>query len=503
MWRVILADDERYILTGLRSLIDWQSLGCEVVCEAANGQELLRKIAEHGADIVVLDIRMPGMDGLEAAEQLRRDHPELTLIFLTGYEDFRYARAAVNLGASAYIVKTEVLEELPAALKRATEALGRRRAAPEPPAMIALLRSLCDGTFAIRSKEESFAAAHARLCAGFSEGCLLAAEFGQAPEPAGMETLSRLLENGFARFAPALFPMSDTRLCLLLCRADEPTPAIAAACEPLLSAVESFCGLRAAIAVSARFSAIEDMRAAYAEADGLLGHRLHDGEKQVCFTRERESGTDAAPALGGLPALLARGDAKEMEDWLDAFLNAARGLDLIAARSLCLRALGDMEALCRRHDRPLAAAAEWSAAILTARTLSALRGVLLEALRETAVVVGRENEKIHALIKATDAYVAAHFCERITLRGIAAAVHANPSHVSRFYKEKTGRNLFGVINALRVERAKALMRTTDLRTYEIADAVGFSDTSNFSKFFKKHTGLSPREYARREGRNLP
>lgn len=500
MWRVILADDEKYILTGLKTLIPWPALDCEIVAEATGGKELIELVNARGADIAIMDIRMPGMNGLDAAAILRREHPEIVLIFLTGYEDFEYARAAVSVGASAYIVKTEVLEELPAAIQKAAFMLAKSRVPPEPPAMIALFRSLCDGTFRIRRSEDVFSGAYETLSQDFSTARLLAVQLAEAVSDMELDNLKLLLESSFRRFSPALFPMEDTRLCLMLRRADVAPEDIAAECEVLLPVAESFCGLRVAIAISKPFANPEGMRSAYAEVGRLLSRRLIDGDTCVHYSLncEADGGKTARPE--SLMPLLSRAKADEMDAWVDGFIHSARGMDLLTARSECLRALSDMAGICYHYDKALSppGGCDFHAAILTCQTLKGLKDILRTAMEQTSSLIRREDEKIHTLIKDTNAYIAVHAYEKVSLADIANAVHANPSHLSRFYKEKTGRNLFDVINGLRIERACELMRTTDWRTYEIADAVGFSDTSNFSKFFKKHTGFSPREYARQE-----
>lgn len=91
-----------------------------------------------------------------------------------------------------------------------------------------------------------------------------------------------------------------------------------------------------------------------------------------------------------------------------------------------------------------------------------------------------------------------NYCKKITLDDIADTLHVNRSYLSRYYKNKKGINLFDDILNRRVEAAKEYLRTTDMRTYEISEAVGVEDAGYFSKMFKKITGVSPKEFRKRE-----
>ena len=123
MWKVMIADDEPYIREGLEKLIPWGELGCELVYVAQNGQELLAQIQKDAPDIAVIDIKMPLMDGMEVAEYIYKNHIRTSVIFLTAYADFQYARKAIQYQVSDYIVKTAALEEIPVAIENIKQRL--------------------------------------------------------------------------------------------------------------------------------------------------------------------------------------------------------------------------------------------------------------------------------------------------------------------------------------------------------------------------------------------
>lgn len=125
MYRVIIVDDEKNIREGITDLISWQEMGCEVVGSFRNGEQALTFLKESKVPvhIVVTDIKMPVMDGMELAGILHENYPEIRVIILTAYSDFAYARQAIKYQVSDFVVKNEFMEELPKAVRRVTKKL--------------------------------------------------------------------------------------------------------------------------------------------------------------------------------------------------------------------------------------------------------------------------------------------------------------------------------------------------------------------------------------------
>ncbi len=118
MTKVLIVDDEKYVRMGIKSETDWTLIGCEVVGEASNGLEALEIAEEVRPDLVVSDIRMPKMDGIALAEKLVERYPDIKVIFLTAYNEFEYARQAIRIGVSDYLLKPFEDGELEASIQR-------------------------------------------------------------------------------------------------------------------------------------------------------------------------------------------------------------------------------------------------------------------------------------------------------------------------------------------------------------------------------------------------
>ena len=118
MWKVLAADDEPFVIEGIRDMIPWNELGYELVDTRKNGQEIINCIPNLQPDLVILDIKMPIMGGIEAAKIISENWPDIVIIFMTAYSEFQYAKKAIEYGVRSYVVKHNVLEELPVVLEK-------------------------------------------------------------------------------------------------------------------------------------------------------------------------------------------------------------------------------------------------------------------------------------------------------------------------------------------------------------------------------------------------
>lgn len=121
MIKVIAADDEQYMRNAISKLVPWEEYGCDLIKIVKNGVELLEACQEIHPDIVVTDIRMPLMDGIEACKFLYTNSPEIKLVVLSAYSDFAYVKASLKYDVEEYILKTDVVDELPVVIKRIVE----------------------------------------------------------------------------------------------------------------------------------------------------------------------------------------------------------------------------------------------------------------------------------------------------------------------------------------------------------------------------------------------
>ena len=123
MWKVIAADDEPFIREALKEMIPWGELGCHLAETLKNGKEVVNAVEKYKPDIVILDIQMPLMTGMEAAQWIHENYPDIVVVLLTAYEDFKYAQQAIVFQVKRYVIKSNLFEELPKALEEISEEL--------------------------------------------------------------------------------------------------------------------------------------------------------------------------------------------------------------------------------------------------------------------------------------------------------------------------------------------------------------------------------------------
>lgn len=119
MWKVIAADDEGYIREALQKLINWEKMDCSLIDVVSDGQELIKQIDEKLPDIIITDIQMPVVNGLDVCRYVYERYPEMQVIILTAYSDFEYAKSAIKYNACEYVLKVSIIDELSAAVKKA------------------------------------------------------------------------------------------------------------------------------------------------------------------------------------------------------------------------------------------------------------------------------------------------------------------------------------------------------------------------------------------------
>ncbi len=149
MHSIILVDDEYYFRSSLRKNFDWEGTGFEVVGDANNGNKAYELIKEKDPRVALLDINMPGINGIDLLERLSREGVKCKCIFLTGYDDFEYAQKAVKFGAYDYLLKPVEFEELETSLKRVSallceQAVGEDLLIPEKPEVDSFEEKGCD-----------------------------------------------------------------------------------------------------------------------------------------------------------------------------------------------------------------------------------------------------------------------------------------------------------------------------------------------------------------------
>jgi len=532
MYKVLLVDDEPIVRVGIKERIDWSRLELTCVGDCENGMEAMDAIDRLRPDIVVTDINMPFVDGLELSRYVAEHHPLAKVIILTGYDDFAYAQQAVKLKVADFVLKPITAAEMHAMLEKAKSELDAERRKREdedrlrrqlresfPLLKERFLESLVTSALPSADLEERLA--YFRVDLPGPLYVALAADLDRFPDEYGAadrELLRFALYNVVqetveAEAGATAFRNRDGKaIAIVSGAAAEPLNECAQAmAETVRRTAEAYFKCTVTVGVGHGCEGLKALPASYESALTALDYRFLLGGNRVVsiadLERERPPGGAAADALLERRAVSAVKTGTE-QDVMDA---------LEAAMRYYRSAFPDIR-LCRLHVQ------KWVIAVIFAlndlglteadvfgggcnpiavvgdcKTMDEaeawLRGVLREAIRR--IRDSREDDCDRQVRAAVD-YIRSHYGdETLSLSKLCKHVHLSASYFSSVFKSRTGKTFVEFLTAERIEKAKELLGRSTLKTYEIAERVGYRDPHYFSALFRKHTGVTPTEYRQR------
>ena len=485
MHKFLMVDDEELIRTGFREMIDWEGLGFEFLEPCANGHQALESVERFRPDVVMTDICMPQMDGLELCRALARDHPEVRVVVLSGHDDFEYARESLRSRVVDYLLKPVTSEELRSFLGRLAGDLNR----PKLPTEAEALRLLLAGAVA----EQGL------WWVGGNAG------------PGSSWCAGRL----------TLFPRSADGMTAV----------------GLLQRVEGVLGENpwsgAGLAGAVLGQGARAVHVDLAFFGGDPGHTalmaVRDASKLL--DAFRRTGLRGCGALGpsGIAADLpgswaAAADATLLRFFRPGMFESAvlpwapapthRAFDGLSSRLETLTREGDREALAALvgdFRRKLRTEPGWSPTVRLdlASLLGTEEAAGLDSCLGSAEVVRVLEERIRKALEATDrgATVAdkalMRLGQQITRRlsepelsidDVSEELLVSPSYLSKLLRRKWDTNFSRILREARISKAKELLAATTLTTTKIAEQTGYNDYRYFSNQFKRSAGLTPSEY---------
>lgn len=519
MWNVLLVEDEAFVRRSLKQLIRWEDMGFTIAREAADGQEALEMMRADPPDLVVSDIVMPGMDGIELLKRAREEGLEASFVMLTCMNEFEYARQALDYGASAYLLKLSMNEQsLGDTLAKVKRELARNlnvrsQAVADPyQRLYREAWQTIHQTGGARHGAGAGAGAGARTGAGGGAGAGPATEqmryrpegkadtvwigsFLHGADPFTLDDFHRLglVTSGSRSVAHTFVHSGQTTVFVWNPVAVRPWPVEKGAC-PWPAACSAVVGG-------------EEVTAAWSRVLRHVDHAWYEGRTGLMLVASGEGG-GAGAAAEGLP----RPAAAEMltwrteREWIRSF--EQRNLDEFRllldagwkeARERCLP-MAAVKELAVRLDRLLSRIAGRSATaeeeLLHAVSHAELRDRLLASAeryadrdRAAAQLVTGHRE----IDKALD-YIHRHYCSDVTLKAVAAMVAMDEAYFSGLFKKKTGVTLIHYLQQVRVDHAKQLLAQSELPATEIGERVGFPNANYFIKIFKRWTGQTPSEF---------
>ena len=486
--RTMLVEDEWLIREALLRTVPWEQYGFEIVGEAGNGSEALDLFIRLRPDVVITDIRMPGIDGLELIAHIREISQTVQICILSSHTDFELAKQGIRYGVFEYLDKLNLssgeiehcLERLHNTFYGSTGQHGgksiRQGGALQPELRILELQS--PSAWLKQFKPG------AREGGGWRWVIMLINRemWEQTDIHAWLEGFpypDMIAER-------RLFVDTEQRVHLIIADGLE-LPHL------LLERYEE-----TGILISSRVTGTEEWEKAYREAEELQADLFYTGWNHAVEYEHKRVYQLNLPALAGsqedqLITLLAVGNVNAIMECLDELLQDAqrRGIHpkrLIQALTLLLMRNLPGKYLEREHT---AVWAEAIGRIHSCTTAGEFLGRISSALR---TVMPDKDRSVTVDVEAALRYAQEHYADKLTLGRLADAAHLNPNYFATVFKEQTGETPMAYVARLRVEKAKELLKRREGSVQEIAEKVGLHNLSHFSKVFKKMTGQTPSEY---------
>lgn len=506
--RILIAEDEYITQQGIRHLLDWEQEGFEIVGTVSNGRDALLLAEELKPHIVLTDVVMPIMNGVELTGLLRTQFPDIQVVVLSGYSDFEYVRGSFQGGVVDYILKSTLNpDELLKIMRRTAQripGLELQRGSPSPESQLCQLLTGMQGGDIPAVLAEALPRPKLMLL-GFPVGRILRLKRDALEVQSAV--LSQCAADSLAAF-PHLQIIADTDILLLVISffASEETECLAAAkeavkrCAEVEPAVfyiasESFCGL-------------DNLRETY---HGTFFKKLesffyHQG---TSFLHERDIRPTAIPRLDGQRLANLLGDSRLvdvfslLQDYVSLAL-AAKAPDELELKSLVQNAL--YQIIARLEDMGLDAA---SLSHLKRDCMTKIQAcTYAESFQETTAQILEDLTAIldtyglcahNATMGNILAYIDTHYADPITLQSIAKQFNFSYSYLSSYFHTHNNEGFSEQLNRVRIRHAAELLREGRLTVSEVCGAVGYGDQSYFTKVFKRYEGRTPSDYRRTTG----
>lgn len=507
IFHLLIVDDEPTIRKGLASFISWETLHCVVDAAVCDGAEAIEQIRRQPPDIVITDIRMPQVDGIELARFLHEHAPEIKVIILTGYADFQYAQSALRFGVCDFILKPTSREKLQEAVKKAQEAIAeaRNRNLTSEEDLAYLREQFFQEVSGMERVDRTAHEKAGRYGIQMEDYYTAAFQMDEPETVLEGERSANLKEVLRCRSGTIAAYSYGNHLVIWVCAAkhleeDGGPPDLIEVCEEILKTMELLYAIELSVGISEKHRSLEELQAAVREAVAAGNRNFYEDSSVSVFQSSGEED------LGGIDPEYTL-DLCQFENCLKmrAFEGARDSIRSLFSKLKChLAGAAEVKNICNqiyyicgriRLKRDLPPLDPQILQMIRAcAAISQLEHVVTGMYEAEESLLMTQGQNWNPLSEKAARYIHEHLEETLSLETIAAHVHVNPSHLSRIFKRDCGENVTEYINRTRIERAKELLTGSNLLAYEAAEQVGFHDPAYFSSIFKKYTGRSPKEY---------
>jgi two-component system response regulator YesN len=537
LFKLMVVDDDFWVREYLKKSIKWEDYGILPVYEAENGEEALEKMAIDPVQILIADIKMPVMDGIELAEASIKINPKVKIILLSALKDFEYARKAISLGVADYIVKpvqeealADVICKVVAELKEDTSKSMGKTARSHIVAQVAplmkeklLLKLLCTKLDREEIEKRLQPEFQLKLAGRYIVIAIEIDHYQDQVNEIGMKqagsikrtavdlvkrkldqfTCSSIIESEGARFI-CVFPLTEN--------VNDASVSfnIVALCEQLRRQISKECGITVTIGVGSICKGLDCLSTSYQKACYALENKFFLGnDRTIVFTPvERNSSVKTDFIMKYQPMLMKivlACDTARLQTCIEDLkreLSALGHTEHSYVRHTVLRLaerLTEEIRACRMIDEnEITDIYAMGMQVSRAETLDELLDIFKSFLEEVIGYVERQNKNnAQKLIQDIVNYIRKYYDRELYVDEIARVFNTHPSYLSRTFKKETGENLLQFIMRIKIEKAKQLLCNPNIKIMDIAGLIGYENERTFTRIFKKLEGMTPTAFRER------
>ena len=532
--KVFLVEDEVIIRSGVKKSINWEQEGYEFVGEASDGELAYPMILKEKPDILITDIRMPFMDGLELSRLVKKELPDIKILILSGYDEFEYAKKAIKIGVTEYLLKPISAAKLTEVLNAVAETIRQENEE----------KNLLETYFA--EMRENTERDKMRLFEKLLMGDLSMGEILEAGERFGMNlgascykiVLFKILANlenhvyaeqmvdACSSVEQAASMMEGVYVfqrgvegwAFLLTAQDEKSMEESAKIlyQNLKQAMKNYTQLEYFGGIGSTVPRIRSLKQSFREADRAFAARFVEEANQIISQKEFEkSQMEEGLKMQGvvqigksremLQKFLSNGTREEVKAFSDAYISRIEEENIRSTMvrqyvviDVCIVILSFCERISLAN-RLQEEAEELQKMMQKIHSLSEIKKYVVRLLNEAIELRDAESGRRYSdLIAAAKKEIENHYMtEEISLNTVAISVGMSPSYFSSIFSKEAGKMFVEYLTEVRIEKAKEFLMCSSMKTSEIGYEVGYKDPHYFSYIFKKVQGCSPKEYRAR------
>ena len=523
MKKIMLVDDELDILYGFQLMLDWETLGFEIIALCLDGYEAMEILKKTVPDIIITDIRMSGMDGLELGKYVTKHYPQIKLIILSSYSEYTYMKTAIDLKVSSYLLKPLDEEQLKSALWKAAEEIDaatqqlHQMVSRDAQVSGAVLFATCSKLISGNQLEEYEEKLLRDKLSLYKLRILLAQE--DVPHFPGAD-----FEESADQFYKTLSIGVHSRATMLFSRYLENRAVFIFSCDDydqFQKELESFCQRNMTTSFSAVVSEVlsspEDIPTVYTEIKTQLqnemffgfpgSYYLATGREGISSPGEKIPAEFINECKMQLEKAIVTLDDERVDEAIYGILCRLREMKCRFSeqevRVLCAHLGNHALTVLEREVQPSSdEIQELRFNLMMTYNLCNLETILektSDQIEKLIQTVGKHPNQLGVLQPVME-YLQNHYAQQISLDGVAKLFYLNPSYLSRLFTKTLGVTFTTYLTDIRITAARQMLDAQKMSVSEIAQACGYNSDSSFYGAFKKAVGYSPGEYRRLRGR---